>query len=483
MNIEDVIKKAKEIGSYFVTVTIKNEKMSENDLTHFAFREKFSLDDVIPSLDSCVRSMRIEPEKPVDVIIPSRIHEERKPLKIAIFSHGSTMPDCWSIGKAIRNQIKILVRHGHQVVYYTQEKSKLTNEELGCEVRHLVPSFRREKGIINEVEKKRMIDMLREQLTSDFNLAISHDFFLQDTITYRQAIVECGVKIPWLHFCRSGVAEYINFDMPNARYVYLNKTDAGSFAKHIGVDISKIRFIPNEKEPSYLMRWDPLTLKIINKFQLWDRDIIMIYPACSTRLQAKGLNDVIKVFVELKRLGKKVFLLVANSNGRKRRDDLSRECQLAEELGLSQNEFAFSSLLDNEFNNDQCNITSELPNKVIVELFIMSNLFIMASRAEVCSNVLLEACMTKNLIVVNSDLPSLYDFVDKENVLSYPFTSSKSLHYSGKESGDLNKLAKQIIGQLESSKTDKTFRQVWKNHNAYSLYHGYLEPVIYENSI
>ena len=477
MNIDDTMKKAREIGSYFVTVTIKNGKLSENDLTHFAFREKFNLDDVIPSLDSCVRSMRIEPEKPVDVIIPPKTHEEKKPLRIAIISHFNSMPESYSPARAVKNQIKILKEHGHDVTVFLQEGSKLEDVDLGCRVLKIIPKFKREKMVVNGEIKNKLISIFRERLTSDFDLAISHDFFIQDTVTFSEAIKECGVKIPWLHFCRSGVAHEMDFSMPNAKFVYLNYSDVGKFARAIKVPADQCRTVPNEKEPAYMLKWDPITRMIVNKFQLWDRDIIQTYPVCSTRLDAKGLDSIIKIFVELKRMGNKVALIVANSNGRKRVDDLKRKQEMAKRMGLNEDEFIFTSLLADE----QYKIASGVSNKVCAELMQISNLFILATIAEVSSNILLEASITRQLLVLNSDLPCLFDAVDKESVLSYPFTGNQSLHYSGRDNESLNKIAKQIVGELKSNKADLQFRHVWRNYNSHSLYYNILSPILYED--
>jgi hypothetical protein len=94
--------------------------------------------------------------------------------------------------------------------------------------------------------------------------------------------------------------------------------------------------------------------------------------------------------------------------------------------------------------------------------------------------VLLEAAICKNLIVANADLPLLYDFVDKNQTLSYPFTSNQSLHYTGRDQESLSQLAKQITGELKSNKSDMTFRKVWRNHNAEAIY-KMLSGVIYED--
>ncbi len=474
MNILQLVNEALRNKSFLFTCTIKDESKEENNLTHYLIRENFATDDIIPSLDASVRSMGIVLPKPVDVIVPPKVYKDNKPLKIAILSHFNRMPESYSPARAVKNQIKLLVEHGNKVVFFTQEGSEL---DLGCEMRPIVPRFKREKMVVNEEMKKKFIDVLRENLTSDFDIAITHDFFLQDTVTYSEAVRECGVPIQWLHFARSGIGHNMDFSMPNARFVYLNKADIGQFARAIKVPVSQCRSIYNEKDPNFMFQWNPITRMIVNKFQLWDRDIIQTYPVCSTRLDAKGLDFVIKTFVELKRLGNKVMLVVCNSNGRKRVDDLKRKCEMAKDMGLNENEFIFTSLLADE----QYKIESEVPNKVAAELMQISNLFIFPTIAEVGPNILLEAAMGKNLIVVNSDLPLMYDFVDKENVISYAFSSSKSLHFSGRDTESLAGLAKQIVGQLKSNKADLTFRKVWKNHNAESIYRNMLEPVLRED--
>ena len=427
ITLDDIFSRAKSLGSYFIVATLLDRQKEENNLTHHVFQEEFPISDIIPSLDASINSMGIKLEKPVDVIKPPKIHKERKPLKIAIISHFNSMPQSYSPARAVKNQIKILKGHGHEVVFFLREGSPLNEEDLGCKILKVIPKFHREKMVVNKEAKKKIIDVFREYLTSDFDIAITHDFFLQDTVTFSEAIRECNVPIEWLHFARSGIGHKMDFSMPNARFVYLNYTDVGSFARAIKVAPEQCRVVPNEKEIFYMFNFHPITKMIISRFHLWDRDIIMTYPACSTRFAAKGLHDVVKVFVELKRLGNKVALVVPNSNGRRRVDDIRREQETAKEMGLNKDELIFTSLLADE----EYNTVTEVPNQVCAELMQVSNLMIMATRAEVSSNILLEASMTNQLLVLNSDLPCLYDAVDKEAVLSYSFTSDKNLHYKG----------------------------------------------------
>lgn len=477
MNINELIQKAKESDGYFILASLLDKNKSEGNLTHHIFRKNFSSEDVVPSMDIGARMLEIRPVSPIEPTMPPKAPKDAvRPLRVAIMSHFNRMPQSYSPARAVKRQIKILTDHGHKVVFFVQENSKLTNEDLGCEVRHMVTSFKREKMVVNVEAKEKFIKMLKEQLTGQFDVAITHDFFLQDTVTYSEAIRECGVDIPWLHFARSGVGHDMTFAMPNAKFVYLNYNEIGKFARAIKVKPEQCRTVFNEKDICYMFDFHPITRMIINRFELWNRDIIMTYPLCSTRLAAKGMDDVVRIFSALKKSGKKVCLIVANANGRKRVDDLKREQEAAKFYGLNEDEFIFTSLLaDQEYQ-----IESEVPNIVCAELQQVSNLFIAASRAEVGPNVLLEASIAKNLIVVNSDLQLNYDFVDKNAVLSHPMTSNCSIHYSGRDEKDYDKLARQIIERLDQNWSDKQFRFVWRNHNSEAIYQM-LSNVLYED--
>jgi len=472
-DLSKAIEKAQEIGSYFVTLTIKDKNKEEGDLSHYAFRKEFPIDDIVPSIDAAIRSMKITPERPVEVTKAPEVTDVKKKLKIAIISHFNRAPDSYSPGKAVRNQIKLLREYGHEVSFFVQEGSPL---DLDCDMKKVMPKFKREKNVVNEEGKKLIIDVLREHLTSDYDVAITHDFYIDDCITYREAIKECGVPIKWLHWARSGIGHPIDFKMDNANYVYMNYADVGHFARNINVDSDKVRVVFNEKDPSFLFDWNPITKMVCDKMKLWDKDIVQVYPMCTTRMSAKGIDSVIKTFGELKKLGMKVALVICNSNGRKRLDEINSKIKFAMENGLSEEDFVFTSTLA----NDEYKIESEVPHKVVAELLQISNLFIFPTIAEVCSNVLLEASMTKNLIVINEDLPLLYDFVDKDSVLSYPFISNKSLHYSGKDELSLGRLAKQIEGQIRSNKADRQFRRIFRIHNRESIYKNMLEPILRE---
>lgn len=468
MNLQE---KIEESESYLLTLTVRDKNSDENNLHHFVERKDFELDDIIPSLDHSVRLLNVVPPTKPDIIIPKKVEEKREPLKIGIVTHFNKAGDSFSPAKAVRNQAKILSSYGHEVVLFVQEGSKMELE--GVEVRTIVPKFKRVKNVVNEEIKEKFIDILKKEIVG-FDLMISHDLYIDDCLTYREGIKECGVDVEWLHWARSGVGAPINFDMPNARYVYMNYAEAGVFAKKIGVGEDRIRVAFNEKDPSFFFEWNNITKTISDKMELWNKDVIQTFPICTTRADAKGINSVIRVFGELKRKGKKVALIICNSNGRRRVEEIKDKLKFAEDCGLTEKDILFTSTLGEETQN-------EVPNKVVSELFQISNLFVMPTTAEVCSNTVLESSMCKNLLVLNEDLPCLFDFAIPD-ILRYPFTSRSSIHYSNKDDKSFEELSEKIISRLDNNLADKQFRYVWKNHSSVSIYKNMLEPIIYENN-
>jgi len=456
----------------------KNEKDERvYDMKHDVVRVEYPNSDIISSFNSTVKQLGVILEPAPVVVIPPEIKEKRRPLKIGIMSHFNRFASSYSPAQAFKRQITMLQDAGHEVVAFVMQGSTV---ELGCETRDVVVKFKRIKNVVSDGAKTEMADVLRREIDSSFDIMITHDLFLDDCITYRKAIEECGVAVKWLHFARSGLSHQLDKFGEDARYVYLNYADTAHFARNLGVEQKDVRTIFNDKEPSIFFNWDKITTMIASKMKLWDKDVVQVYPICTSRMSAKQIKEVLRVFSTLKRLGKSVGLVIANSNGRRRVEQINEEIQFAKELGLVHGEdFVFTSLLA----TDEFDTLSEVSQSVVSELFQISNLFVFPTCAEVGSNILLEASLGKNLLVLNADLPNLFDFTKDGNTLSFPFTSGKSLHYHGKTQEVYEKLAKEIIGQLNSNKADKQFRHVWRNHNFKSIYKNMYEPVLYEGLV
>jgi len=257
----------------------------------------------------------------------------------------------------------------------------------------------------------------------------------------------------------------------------MNHVDVPRLAKSIGVPEEKVRVIFNDKDARIFFDWHPITRQIADKIDLFNRDIIQTYPLCTTRMDAKGIDKVIKVFAELKKLGQNVLLVICNSNGRKPQyqEQIGRKIEYAKSQGLEENDIFFTSQLSKE-------TRSGVPRDVVKDLMQISNLFVFPSTSEVCSNVLLEASMTKQLVVLNKTFPPLFDFGDEEKtVMAHEFGSTRGVSFRANTQSAHKELAKKIIAQIEQSKPLQQFKKIHRMCNIDTLYKEQWKPILEED--
>jgi len=391
--------------------------MEGDKINHIISQNDFPEASVMPSLDHCGAYALKKAKKKLT----------NSPLKIAVISHSESLIDTYSISTAIRNQVLMLKRYGHTVHYF----GRPFNSYDFCEVKKVMPQFKREKMVVNEEGKQKMIKVFREHLPN-YDIAITHDFFIDDTITHREAIKECGVDIPWLHFIRSGIGHPVDFAMPNARYVGLNHADLPKYARMIGVPVEQMATVYNIKDPLIFHEMELRTQEIVENLKLWEKDYIQVYPFCITRADAKGVNHLIKLFSRLP--NSQLIFCEAN----KKEGIREQKMELAESLGTN------------------LYFTGAVPQKVVAELMQLSNIFVFPTIAETCGQVMLEAAMGKNLVVINSQVKTLSDFMP-EDAMKHDFNSP-----------DYDGLAKSLMENI--SHEDKIFRYVWRNHNIQAVY-------------
>ena len=394
-------------------------------------------------------------------------------MKIAIITSFRNMPESYSLINDVRDQIKTLKRFGHDVVFFSQQGC--TGEGIDCEMKDIFPHFKMEKNVVN-VQIKDQIKGILETELKDFDVAITHDLtYLSGYITYREAIKESNTNVRWIHWCHSGVGQSLDIKMPHAKYIYMNYTDIGRFAKALGVEQNDVRVVFNDKDPELFFNWHKLTQELASKVDLYNRDIIQTYPLCTTRMDSKGIDHVIKTFGRLKLLGNNVLLIICNSNGRRKQAEIEAKLKLGISEGLTEDNFIFTSkTLGDE-------AASQVPRAVVRDLMYISNLFIFPSISEVCSNVLLEASMSKQLLVLNRDFPSFFDFgEDGRTVLSFHFGSLMMPGFKYRDKDAYTTLAKVITQQLKNNKPDLQMRRILKDCNLNAIYRKQLEPILYE---
>lgn len=394
-------------------------------------------------------------------------------MRVAVFTTFRNMPETYSLVNDVIDQIKTLKKYGHEVVFYAQKGCE--GRGIECEMRTLVPHFKLEKNVVNEKYKDILIKFIRDEL-SQFDVVITHDLmYLRSYATHREAIIESNIDTKWIHWAHSGNRDALNIKMPHAKYVYMNYTDVPRWTKSLGLEVDDARVVFNDKDPSLFFDWHDITKQISKKVDLFNRDIMQVYPLCSTRMDSKGIDHVIRVFGSLKKLGNNVLLIVCNSNAKNAIDKIKQKLELAKRHGLTEDEIFFTSTLSDE-------TVRGVPRQVVRDLMLISNLFVFPSLSEVCSNVLLEASMCKQLLVLNKSFPSFFDFGEEgKTCLSYPFGSILKADFTHRQKTEYDKLAETIYEELAKSKPLLQQMKIMRATNLDSIYKNQLEPLLSED--
>jgi hypothetical protein len=166
----------------------------------------------------------------------------------------------------------------------------------------------------------------------------------------------------------------------------------------------------NPKDPRTFFDLSPLASKIAAHLKLWNKDVLQIFPHCSSRMQAKGIMGVIRVFAALKREGLSVAIIFANANSKSAQDEIMElKILMKDRYDLVENE-------DYIFTSDWTKNKKPLPRKDIADLMRLANIFVFASWRETVGNCFQEAKISGNLLVLNQHLPCLVEMGGKDAI-------------------------------------------------------------------
>jgi glycosyltransferase involved in cell wall biosynthesis len=399
------------------------------------------------------------------------------PRKVLIVTHLRTAPESLSIARAVRRQSEMLAAAGHDVTVACQEGA---NFDWGCRMAKVIPHFKREKNVVNEEAKEKMrLAMIPLLLSHD--VVLTHDLYLQDAKTYREGYIDAckskellGRVIPTsFHFARSRLGEPVDFRHHSFRYVYMNRSEMPEFAASLGVSESLVDYCPNERELAEHFDWSAESRFVADHTGLLDAEVRMVAGMCSTRLLDKGIGGIIRTLAAVKKKGKRVCLVIANSNASS--EDVKQKLvewrNYARNEGLTGREFWFTSEIGDQWR--KC-----FPNRAVRELMNAANLFVFPTTSEVCPNSLLEAMASRNLLVLNEDLPLLRDFTADGSCLLHPYGSHLTRGFRGIDCARLDSLAGRIIERLDSDWGNRNMQMVISNHSERSNYAKYLSRIV-----
>ena len=382
-------------------------------------------------------------------------------------------------------------------------------------------SFPNQKNVLKRIDSKKnhdkraafFADMYMEHLLDKkkkpkYDLVLTADMiyqakgnFLAQNTAIRAVADEHGINcIHWIHsgwinprepnelkeMMKAGDPTYLRFMPLNQQYhriVCLSNAERMGIARQYDMPMTSVLGIHNPKDFRAFRDFDPLAWKITKDLALWNKDVVQIFPFCSSRMDAKGLDALIEVFSGLKKEDASVCLILANANYKSHEGEVQAKKGKMIQHGLVEGEdfFFTSDILGN----------TPLPRKAVADLFSISNLFVFASWRETASNILYEAKISGNLLVLTDAVPAIAEGGGEDAI--YFRADHRTLGLAAGEKGDLqtityyNKdtyfsdLAKQILEKLPSRKYiwQWSYENIWYNEMQPLLY-GKAESVAEE---
>jgi hypothetical protein len=294
---------------------------------------------------------------------------------------------------------------------------------VNVELRKVVPSV---SWRINHVDEKAKgiwkNGVLRELMLLGNATIFTHDLLFQEHFqTAAAALHEIGALkgFKWFHVAHSGPSERPAEEIARFRctlpegdhsLMILAECHREGFKKMYRTE--KIVTVPNVRNLCTIFN-DQRALEIITKAGLAHADIVQTFPISTPRWQAKGVDYLIDVFGALKAGGKSVRLIIPNAHANNNEKCIAEMRKIAERAGLDEGDLRFTSELYPETQ------AVGLTGQQVALLFQHSNLFIFPTVAEASSLILLEAALSCSLLVLNEDVPSLFDIVPKNACLRF----------------------------------------------------------------
>lgn len=424
--------------------------------------------------------------------------------RVAVLTTFVDLLEAFSLCRVVEGQLKSLLAGGYFTTFVACEGFRpqgVFANPLLRQWRLPVYSVERDGDAVERPAAFRAaVDAVKRKLApllEEVDVVITHDIvFLHHYLVYNVACRELAKENPrvrwlhWIHSAPAAPAAFSNGDPRSARFtpfprsllVYPNAYDVPRVAEQFRVPEDEIRIVPHALDYNELFDFHPLTRALIDRYDLYAPTILAVYPLRMDR--GKQPDKLIRLFSELKRAGQSVRLIIAafHSTGEHfldYRDELREEI---DRLGLSEDEVVFTNGLeslpgvpDEELRRYQV----ELPHKVVLDLFHLSNIYVHPSASETYSLVCQEAAACGNLLFLNADFPPMRE-VYGPSAAYVKFSSSLfTTTYRPNELAYYAEVAQKIVHALLYEKTVQQKTRLRQTRNLDAVFKNHLEPLLY----
>jgi hypothetical protein len=363
-------------------------------------------------------------------------------MRVAILSHFQSFAPSYALAVGWYERAKMLEYFGVDFTFFTAKNCPPGSYPNQQSVLYTIPGSRPYKEKVERFTNQYI------ELLADYDVVLTPDIIYQrkgNFLAWNQAARNAArvIRPWWCHWIHSSWVQRpnnINFKDPDSlRFtmmdrsflVYLNEAESHQLCQMYDTEPKWVRHVHNAKDPRVFFDMHPFSWHIIKQLKLYEKEAVCIFPHCSTRMDAKGIDSVIRVMAGLKRAGLSVGLVFCNANARKVQHEIGEKRQFIADRGLVEGkDYMFTHELD-EYR--------PMPRQVVRDLMQVSNLFVFGSWRETTGNVFQEAQITGNLLVLNQHLPCLQELADKNRTI-WLDTSYKTPGRMDGQTGDLQQV-------------------------------------------
>ena len=373
--------------------------------------------------------------------------------RIAILTSLIDFSPAYSLSGIILDQAQMLIKNGYQcdLLCLKNFKKRGQDPDIGPEraekmklrVKYVLPQTRLHDYQPTEKPKEDFEAQVKahyegyKEVLEPYDVVISHDImFLSWHLPQNKALRQCIDLWPeknWLHWVHSGPSvppEGVCYPStlrysaaPHSHYVYLNESQKLDYSLMINAPKSQIFTVYNPKDLRDVWGFSDLACDIIKRYDLFDHDILEVYPFSTPRWTDKGVKQLLRIFSFWKKQRVRARLVLVNAHCNSQQDQAKIDAieAYAKLCGLIVgDDVILTSQYSDEIGNKD--LRYNVPFRTVRELFLLSNLFIFPSKSECCSLIQAEAAITGGkFFVLNKDFQPMLEFC-ASNVMSYEFT-------------------------------------------------------------
>lgn len=330
-------------------------------------------------------------------------------------------------------------------------------------------------------------------------VVMTHDLiFLPDYVKHNVAarrLADERPKIKWLHMVHSATAptglikernmygdkyvELLGQKFPNSVVIFPNGYSIPRVARNFSYEEDEVFEVPHPSDLTEGMA--PIVRRLFIEKELYKPDMLMVYPLRLDRGKNAEMN--VMLLGGLKRIGvtgKLVFCDFQSTGGDKvtYREELR---DLALQQGVV-DDVIFMSEVDSS-------AQMEIPHTAVLDLFTLSNVFLMPSKSETYSLVTQEAMMRGNFCIVNHDFAPFRQIFGG-NAIYKPFSANIAFDgYDGEinttygnPNGFFEDMARAVKYFLAHDTTIKAKTWVRTQRNTRAVFKNYLEPLLFREA-